>query len=283
MKTPTRFAVSLALSAILALPAIALAKDHGRGGDSGDRGQSHWRSRGEGSGRSFENRGYRGGGEQRQRSEMRSYPRDRGSWSGGNRGSWGGNRSQTRDRGSWNGGRGGRPYGPSDGFVRDRVGSRDNGSGYRTYTRNHQYRGGTGSETRYRGDRNSYQRYNGGGYRSYDGRYYGGYRGGYRSYGGYYTRGFYRPHYHYSSYFSLGLSIGYTPIDGYRYYDPYCGIYFRSLGAYYDHCLDYDHPEAILVMDRSLRAPVATCIYDSGNWVVDDSGDNGYDDDGYDY
>lgn len=294
MKTPTRFAVLLALSATLTIPSFALAEGHGRGhgGGGGDRGQVRTRSEYNGSGRSFENRGNRGGYESR----SRGWSQGGGQRGGMTGGAWrerSGTRSYSRDRANWNGGRG-NGY-RSDGGTRQRdvVGPDSRGSnGYRTYTRNHAYRGGSGSETRYRsGDRSGYQRYDGRGYRSYGGyggsRSYSGYRGGYRSYGGshfYYTRGFYRPHYRYCSDFSIGLTIGFTPLYGYGYYDPYCGISFGSLGAYYDHCMGYGHPEAILVMDRSLGAPVATCVYDDGNWVVDDcdGNDDGYDE-GYDY
>jgi hypothetical protein len=70
--------------------------------------------------------------------------------------------------------------------------------------------------------------------------------------------------------------IASVPSYGYSYYDSYCGIEFPSLELYDVHCLRHHHPEAILVVDARSRAPLGTCIYDSGRWVVDDCGDSGH-------
>jgi hypothetical protein len=82
--------------------------------------------------------------------------------------------------------------------------------------------------------------------------------------------------------FSIGLSIGSFPSYGYGYFDPYCDLRFSSLGAYYDHCHGLGHASAILVIDSRTSAPIATCIYDGGDWVVDDCAygddDSAYDD-----
>lgn len=100
----------------------------------------------------------------------------------------------------------------------------------------------------------------------------------------YYVGDFYRPRYIARSGFFIGLSFSSFPAYHYRYYDPYCGLYFQGLGSYYGHCHGLDHPSAILVIDYRSSAPLATCIYDGGDWVVDDcAGDEGdYADERYD-
>ncbi|HYM82519.1 MAG TPA: hypothetical protein VEY91_14040 [Candidatus Limnocylindria bacterium] len=94
----------------------------------------------------------------------------------------------------------------------------------------------------------------------------------------YYTGHFHRPRFVYRSGFSLGFVISSAPSYGYRYFDPYCDIGFRGLGAYYDHCYDHDHPEVILLVDAHSGHPVATCVYRDDAWVVDDRFDDRYDD-----
>jgi hypothetical protein len=100
----------------------------------------------------------------------------------------------------------------------------------------------------------------------------------------YYTSNFYRPRYIARSSFWIGLSIGAYPAYGYRYWDPYCGLHFSSLVPYYTHCHGHGHPSAILVIDHRSRAPIATCVYDDGEWVVDDCAhdDYAYEDEYYD-
>jgi hypothetical protein len=86
----------------------------------------------------------------------------------------------------------------------------------------------------------------------------------------YYTRSFYRPRFAYHSGFSLGITIGAFPSYGFRYRDPYCGVWYSDLGPYYDHCHHHDHPTVILVLDSHSGHPVAACEYADGDWVVDD-------------
>jgi len=105
------------------------------------------------------------------------------------------------------------------------------------------------SRTRYRDDRSTYS--------SHRSRYY-------------YTGSFHRPRFVAQSGFSLGFVIGAAPSYGYRYFDPYCDMGFSHLDAYYDHCHEYGHPDAILVVDIHSGYPIASCAYDDGYWVVDD-------------
>jgi hypothetical protein len=138
------------------------------------------------------------------------------------------------------------------------------------------YSRGGRSEARYRGDGGS-PRFKPSGpviHRGGGGGYYSRH---------YYTDYFYRPRYIARSGFWLGLTIGAYPAYGYRYYDPYCGIYFSSLGPYDGHCHGHGHASAILVIDRHSHAPIATCIYSDGDWVVDDCArdDHAYEEDGY--
>lgn len=86
----------------------------------------------------------------------------------------------------------------------------------------------------------------------------------------YYTSGYYRPRYHYHSGFSLGVFIGVVPSYGFRYFDPYCDIGFRSLDSYYDHCHYHGHPDVIQVISIRSGYPIASCAYRGGDWVVDD-------------
>lgn len=86
----------------------------------------------------------------------------------------------------------------------------------------------------------------------------------------YYFGSFHRPRYVHHSGFSLGVVISSVPSYGYRYRDPYCDIGFRDLDDYYDHCGDYSHPEAILVLDARYGSPIAFSAYRDGYWVVDD-------------
>ena len=139
------------------------------------------------------------------------------------------------------------------------------------------YRGGTSRTYRRGGDHGGYSgytRYRPGGGSGWRGSHWGNrYGGGYRiryqpTY--YYTGYFHRPHFITRSGFSLGLVIGAVPTYGYRYYDPYCDVEFGCLDDYYDHCLELGHPGAILVIDIESGAPIATCVYDGGGWVVDD-------------
>ena len=92
----------------------------------------------------------------------------------------------------------------------------------------------------------------------------------------YYTSDFYRPRYVARSGFWLGLSIGTYPAYGYRYWDPYCGLHFSSLVPYYSHCHGHGHPSAIVIIDYRSHAPIATCVYDDGGWVVDDCAHDDY-------
>ena len=151
----------------------------------------------------------------------------------------------------------------------------------------------TSSGTRYRGDypQTTTRTYNG--YRvtrepigstRYRGttRYRGGFPSARYGYGGNWGPRFYygsywrRPHFYRSS-FSIGFVIASTPrYSYYRYYDPFCGIAFRSLGSYYRHCDWEGHPAVIEIIDSRYGGPVATCIYDGGAWVVDDCADWDY-------
>ena len=319
MRSGSRITV-LALAALLALPTLALSKDHDRGGGRSDR-----RSSG-----SVQSRGDRHEGGQRSRavwsggrSQDRRFAgnidvqRERGSrWREGasrERSSsvrdWANNR-MSRER-TWSRSGGDRGFRtPSPGRIdRGDRGFRTPSSGrvergdrvFRTPSPGRIDRGGRDVERRIaRGDGDRrYSRRDGGYGRNGDARYRdggsarfkpsgpiiqrgggGGHRGGGGGYRArhYYTNQFYRPSYIARSGFFLGLSIGAFPAYGYRYWDPYCGLYFSSLDPYYGHCHGI-HPDAILVIDYRSRAPIATCIYDGGAWVVDDCA---YDDYGYD-
>lgn len=290
MQTRSRLAALVATVVIVALPAAAFSEP-GRGNQ--DRRGSH----GRGNGHSVERREHRGFSSRENRGghrvvrERSTYSRDRGRTA--RERSYSQDRRIARDRAA---------YAPERRVVRertstsrerivrrspvrDRSGSvRDRAYSDRTYRdrigSTTRYRDRVGTTTRYRdraGTTTRYRdRYAGDRYRR-DGRFYGS-----RRYSGsrfYYSHGFYRPRYLYRSHFSLGLVIGAYPVYGYRYYDPYCGIGIASLGFYHDHCLDHAHPGAILVVDGRVGAPVATCVYDGGRWVVDDCG---YDDAAYD-
>lgn len=261
MNTRSLLAAGLAASLALSLPTLALSKDHGNQG--GGRGQSS-----EGKGRSQERRG-----DERQRSEP-SVRANRGSERQAparveraprqeERRAW-----QPQGRvGRTPRGVEGRAYQPQP-ERRSRTWTTDprqvidrDPTGRRAYAGgdNRRYRPGDGDFRH----RTSYgTRY----------RYYGSYRNHYRPH--YYYTGYFssRPRYAYRSDFSIGLSIGFAPTYGYRYFDPYCRSYYRSLNSYYDHCWEYDHPEAILVYGGG--SPVATCVYEDGDWVVDDCGED---------
>jgi hypothetical protein len=111
------------------------------------------------------------------------------------------------------------------------------------------YRPSYRSETRYRGDYPTYS--------NHRSRYY-------------YTGSFHRPRFVHRSGFSIGFVIGAVPSYGYGYFDPYCDMGFGDLDLYYDHCHEYGHPGAILVVDIHSGAPIASCAYGDGYWMVDD-------------
>ena len=62
--------------------------------------------------------------------------------------------------------------------------------------------------------------------------------------------------------------LGSYPSYGFRYYDPYCDRYFNSLAWYDDHCWDYGHPPVVEVLRYG--RPVASAVFDDGEWVIDD-------------
>lgn len=145
-----------------------------------------------------------------------------------------------------------------------------------------------GSSRGYSRDARSYDRYRDGGSTRFKPsgpvvRRGGGGGGGHYT-RSYYTTNFYRPRYIARSGFWIGLSIGSYPAHGYRYWDPYCGIHFSSLVPYYTHCHGHSHPSAILIIDYQSSAPIATCVYADGDWVVDDCAhdDYAYEDEYYD-
>lgn len=195
--------------------------------------------------------GNHGGGNGGDRQESRSK---------GNRGGDRGNRGRSAERVErWRGGAPGsgttRTYERRDVTVTPRAWNRpdirvrDRSTPTRTYVRN---------DVRYKG---GYSGYSAPRYRT---------SGTYFTTRTYYVGSFYRPRYYYRPGITLGISVAMSPRYGYRYYDPYCGISFRYLGDYYDHCYDYDHPTAILMMDTARDVPVAMCGYRSGSWVVVD-------------
>lgn len=309
MKHPFRLPISvavLALALAVAQPAMAKPEEKGQrrsGGHSSVR----------------ENRGSHSGKRVAvQRGERRSHREGDRVVSRGSGSRRDGSRSA--NRGNTRGGErrqyaGGPSRSPVRGNVRDGQRRRDDGE-------RRQYAGGTPRggtrntirrETRYR-DRKPEIRAEGrtrdGGRvrdsrihsrdRSYGGQQRPGYSTRYKSrHGGrgysdyrprqYYTSYFPRPRYVYRSGFSLGFVIGSSPSYGYGYYDPYCGTSFHDLGAYYDHCGHHRHTELILIVDSHGGGPIASCVYRSGGWVVDDCYDGSYDDgygdrydDGYD-
>ena len=233
-------AATLAMALALTLPSMALSEGRGRGNDDGD--------------------GKRGRG--REAREQKSERRE-------GRGNRGWNRApsqgaQRQDgRRAWSQRETERSQRRVGGFVVDREPVRRDDTRYRWRTSDRPT-----TDTRYRwrtSDRGGYPR-------DYSRTRY---RDGYRAYSSYnrpryfyYTSGFSRPRFIHRSGFSIGFSIGSYPLYGYRYFDPYCDVYFGGLGSYYDHCYGHHHPETILVMYGA--SPVATCIYDEGAWVVDD-------------
>lgn len=142
---------------------------------------------------------------------------------------------------------------------RDGRSSRNGSRDTRAYSRHR----GDGGSTRYKPSGPIIRRGGGGGGHYYTTRHY-------------YTNNFYRPRYIARSGFWIGLSIGTYPAYGYRYWDPYCGIHFSSLVPYYTHCHGHSHPSAIVIIDHRSRAPIATCVYDDGAWVVDDCAHDDY-------
>lgn len=315
MHAGSRIAV-VALAALLALPAAALSKEHGR-----DHGQS--RKHSSGSVRSGGDR-HRGGGSGRSSTFRESRSKER---------QWAPRAANTRER-SWS--RDARPRTlarnetrasrertwSSDArdsrqrSSRERVWSPSRSSGERAWRSEAQRtlrtpRAGS-VERRYRdpspgriarGDARNVPREGRSSRRYADSRSSTRYRDGGSGYGGgssrykpsgpivrggsgyrghrgprqYYVGSFYRPSYVVRSGFSIGINIGTLPAFGYRYYDPYCELHFHSLGSYYGHCHGLGHPSAILVIDYETHAPIATCIYDSGDWVVDDCSHDGGD------
>jgi hypothetical protein len=242
-------ATVLTIALAVSLPCAAGAKSDGHGkhgrGDSSE-------SRGGHSGK----REYSDGGGSRS-SDKRAYADREG---GRNRGEW---RESGDRRGEWRG------SGSRGSGSRDDVRYRDRGSDYRADRRwqdsgRRSYQPSGRYRTSYRDDR-SYSDYRPRTYYRDGGRSYSNYRS--RSY---YVGSFHRPRFVYRSGFSLGFTIGMVPSYGYRYYDPYCDMEFNDLGAYYDHCDDYDHPDAILVLEIHSGYPIASCAYHDGYWVVDD-------------
>lgn len=248
-----------------------------RGGDS-RRGDQGW-NRGGDSHRG--DQGWNRGGDSRRgdqnRSGDRNWNRDRSSDRNWNQ------RSPSGDQG-WN-------RGPSrnPGSQTWRIDPRRSGSGG-SYTPQTRYR----TDTRWRGDG---QWSGGSGYRTYNRVYSrGGYGGGYSrgGYGGgyyapryrsgfrfaptrYYIGHFHRPHFVYRSGFSIGFVIAPQPLSGYGWYDPYCDADFDNLEEYYGHCGAQGHEPAFLLLDASDGQPVATCVYDGGDWVVGDLAGDEYD------
>lgn len=264
---------SAVLAALLALPLASFAKgeDHGNG-----RGHS------EGRGGHSESHGNSGGGSSRSSGDHGSAHRwessdgGGGGWrsSGGERSSSGEWRGSSSDGGSrqWRGSDSGESRGSRDGsrewrgnttnqVLRNLGRGGDTWRSGRTYDRSY----GGRSYTRYGGGGGRYLPFNSRTYYRYDGPRYSPYR--YRSV--YYVGGFYRPRFIESS-FSIGFVIASYPYYGYQYYDPYCDEVFDSLGDYYDHCDQFGHPDAMVVLDVRSGYPVATCGYHRGYWVVDD-------------
>ena len=283
----TRSFVVLGIAALLSLPTFALSKEHERGGgrsgrhssgsvhargdrhDGGQRARSNWsgsRSRDRGFARNIEAQRDRGTrwreGASRERSSIRDWA-DR-AWSRG----------------------GERVYRtPGPGRIersdRDAVRRLARGDGDRRYTRRDGGHARGSGDYRYRDGGRTYA-YRDGGHTRYKPSGPIIHRGGGHRARHYYTGGYYRPSYIARSGFFLGFTISTFPSYGYRYWDPYCGIYFSSLDPYYAHCHGHVHPSAILVIDYRSHAPIATCIYDSGAWVVDDCAHGGYAYDPYD-
>lgn len=233
MRHPYRSAVSavaLAMALAVALSSTASAKPEGRG-------NSHRRESSEARGNRSGDREHSG---DRQRSGDRGYSGDRQrsgdrEYSGdrGRRGSGDWNRAPrpAERRGEWRTSR----------APRSEQRWQDSGSRHSAPT----YR----SQSRYHYDRPSYS--------THHTRYY-------------YTESFCRPRFVYRSGFSLGFVIGSVPSYGYRYVDPYCGVSFRDLDSYYDHCDEHGHAELIQVFDRRTGHPVAISVYRDGDWIVDD-------------
>ena len=273
MRTPSCWSV-LVLIALLATPAVALSKEHDgrrhagkpsresvRSGGGGHRERSSW-SRSEGRSRGSKDRAWSRGGEGlRDHRSPRSSRRER---------EWAPSRGDSRERGGPRIG-GERAFrtpsaGQLDRGGRDRAWRTTRGEDDRRYIRREpqgQRRYDSGSRTRERDPYTTRFKPSGPviqhdqGYAYHAPRYY-------------YTDYFYRPRYIVRSGFFIGLSIGSFPPYGYRYFDPYCDLRFGSLGDYYGHCHGIGHPTAILLIDYRTGAPIATCIYDGGDWVVDD-------------
>lgn len=289
MRTPSRITV-LVIAALLALPTFALAKEQERSG----------RHSGRYSGKSIQSRGERHGGGHRERSNWSrgGGSRERG-WARGTdtsrERSWGSRERVPREAVS--GRRGGAPRErtwsdrsgervfrtPSPGRIERRDRDLDRRISRRDVDRRYSGRE-RGSSRGYTRDAREQVRYRDGGarYKPSGPIIHHGGGGAYRG-RTYYTSHFYRPRYIARSAFWIGLTLGAYPAYGYRYYDPYCGIHFGSLEPYYGHCHGYGHPSAILVIDYRSHAPIATCIYDDGDWVVDDCArhDYAYEEDQY--
>jgi len=318
MKHPYRLPIAvavLAMAATVVPPAMAKSEGHGqhRGGgrssmhdnggsrsgrqESADRGERRSHGGGERSafrgsvsrdgGARGEFRGSSRGGERRWSAGGATRGDSRGAFSGrvrdgggysregrvrdGGSGSRYGNRVREGVRAPERRVREGRVYARNEIRVRPGIRSTREGRSYGGYQRPNSY----SSRIRYR----------------QDGPVYKGYRSGYSNYGWrytsyrprtYYTSYFPRPCYTYRSGFSVGFVLGSSPLYGCGYFDPYCGIGFDDLAAYYDHCGAHRHTQLILVIDSGGGAPLASCVYRSGGWVVDDCYDRQYDSDGYD-
>jgi hypothetical protein len=293
MKLVHCFSISvavLALALAVAPPAMAKAEGHGQ-----HRGGGHSSFRGSGNGGS-----HSGSSRWTDRAAQRWSSRGDRSRSEGSRGrerAWSDNGGSSRGDRTWSRGGSRTEHRQFSGERRPASDSRIGTRAYRGETRvrrqpdarsERRWRdGGRVRETRtYSRSYGGYQRpsYSSRVRYRHDGP---GYRSSYGSHGSwprsYYTTYFPRPRYVYRSGFSLGFVIGAMPSYGYRYWDPYCGIGFRSLGSYSNHCHGHRHAELILIYQGS--DPVASCVYRGGDWVVDDCYDRGYDDgyeDGYD-
>lgn len=262
----------LAMALAVLLPSAAGAKSeghgkHGRGHSSEARGGHSGKreySRGGGN-RSSGERAYAHRVGDREHADWRGSGDRRAEWRGS------GSRDRAELRGSGSRGSGSRDHAELRGSGSRGSGSRDRadwrGSGSRGEVRYRDPRADYRADVRWRdsgrrSDAPSYRsrtryRYDGPSHSYYPPRYY-------------YTGSFHRPRFVFRSGFSLGFVIGSVPSYGYRYFDPYCDMGFSNLGIYYDHCDDYGHPDAILVLDMQSGYPIASCAYRGGYWVVDD-------------
>lgn len=68
----------------------------------------------------------------------------------------------------------------------------------------------------------------------------------------------------------------YVRAPRYRYWDPYCGEWYASLGDCREHCREHRHPRIVKVYDVRGGDCVRTLRWSDGAWFD-------HDDDGYDY